>query len=348
MLGTVRLVLAILVVANHFWLPVASTVGAHAVTAFYMVSGYLMTAIINGAYKGRRWAYAENRFLRLAPAYWLFLVAMVIGLLVAPEPFRRTYSLMVLPDNALDWLRNLTLIDLPAANVLLVPPAWSLTIEAVFYILIGLGLASRPSTVVAWWVASVAVTIWLIWSGASFGERYSPTYAASLFFSTGSMLWWFRSRLGWITMPPGALLVALGFFAVSPLLVRAADLDPFMIGYYGPALLFVPIFVAALAAKTGRYAPIDRRLGDLAYPVFVSHYFAAGLVNCVVLDTRLPMLGWLYCSLVVVVTLILSWLYIVLVDVRVQRIRAGIRSRAHRTELFVFGSDTAPRPHAGT
>lgn len=327
MLGTVRLVLALLVVVNHFWYPVASKVGAHAVTAFYMVSGYLMTAIINGAYKDRRWAFAENRFLRLAPAYWLFLVAMVVGLLVYPEPFRRTYSLMALPDTADDWFRNLTLVNLPTAGVLLVPPAWSLTIEAVFYILIGLGLASRRSPVVTWWLVSVVVTGWLVWSGASFGERYTQTYAASLFFSTGSMLWWFRSRLSWITMSPAVLLAALALFSVSPLLVRAVEIDPYMVGFYGPALLFVPIFMAALATQPTRYAAVDRRFGDLAYSVFVSHYFAAGLVNCVVLDTRLPIMGWIYCALVIVVTLILSWLYVVLVDVRVQRLRAGIRGR---------------------
>ena len=50
MLGLVRFILAGMVVANHFWFPVANQIGAHAVIAFYMISGYLMARVLNTNY----------------------------------------------------------------------------------------------------------------------------------------------------------------------------------------------------------------------------------------------------------------------------------------------------------
>ena len=38
MIGSLRFVLAGLVVLNHLWLPTANLVGAHAVIAFYIIS----------------------------------------------------------------------------------------------------------------------------------------------------------------------------------------------------------------------------------------------------------------------------------------------------------------------
>ncbi len=54
MLGTLRFVLALLVVLNHLWLPVANKIGAHAVLGFYVISGFLMTRILCETYFG--WA----------------------------------------------------------------------------------------------------------------------------------------------------------------------------------------------------------------------------------------------------------------------------------------------------
>ena len=50
MTGYLRFALASLVVANHVWLPTANRVGLHAVAGFFVISGYLMTMVINEVY----------------------------------------------------------------------------------------------------------------------------------------------------------------------------------------------------------------------------------------------------------------------------------------------------------
>src|ERR1700685_2023023 len=137
MLGTVRFLLAVMVAANHLWLPVANKVGAHAVAAFYVISGYLMTKIIQETYgtdmDGVR-RFLLNRWLRIYPPYLLVLSLSVALLLIFPDTFGRTYSNMILPHTLWNSFRNVTLIYLPTSPEIVVPPAWTLWVECSFYV----------------------------------------------------------------------------------------------------------------------------------------------------------------------------------------------------------------------
>ena len=68
MFGTYRTLLAIAVVATHFG--GMSGLGLVAVFGFFSLSGFLMTLLVNGPYRGRPRAFLLNRFLRLYPLYW--------------------------------------------------------------------------------------------------------------------------------------------------------------------------------------------------------------------------------------------------------------------------------------
>jgi peptidoglycan/LPS O-acetylase OafA/YrhL len=197
MLGTLRFVLALLVVMNHLWLPTANKVGAHAVIGFYVVSGFLMTSILCETYigPGGRVRYFANRFLRLFPGYWFVVLLSLAGLVAYPGYFGNVHSAIRIPQTGYEWLQNATLFDLIYAPLRLVPPAWSLSVEWVFYILIGVGISSRAGWTIAWWLASGTYTIFLIMTGATFGDRYTPPVAASLFFSTGAVIYhWVKSQ----------------------------------------------------------------------------------------------------------------------------------------------------------
>jgi peptidoglycan/LPS O-acetylase OafA/YrhL len=65
MFGTFRTILAALVVLQHF--SPARLVGSMAVFAFFTLSGFLMTMLMDTTYRGRPEAFALNRFLRLYP-----------------------------------------------------------------------------------------------------------------------------------------------------------------------------------------------------------------------------------------------------------------------------------------
>ena len=279
MIGTIRFILATLVVANHVYLPTANLVGAHAVAAFYMLSGYLMTKVIQEVYgttaRGTA-SFLTNRFLRIYPPYWFFLAGSLLLLWLFPATFGQTYSIMQLPQSGYDYFRNITLYDLANAPQIVIPPAWTLTVEMFFYLAMGLLLSRHRATVWLWFVASVAIHSWLLATGASFGQRYTPVHAASIFFSTGALIYCYRRQLQFLTIGRTSAWVCVAVFAITPLLVHHAGQPAGMIGFYGPAVLFVPILLTALNARSGE---MDRWLGDLAYPVFITHLFAAGIIR---------------------------------------------------------------------
>ena len=95
MLGTFRFLLASLVVMNHFWLPVANKVGAHAVAGFYVISGFLMARVLGEVYTrpvAGTLLFLVNRAMRIYPAYLFFVGLTVAGLWLAPSTFTRITS----------------------------------------------------------------------------------------------------------------------------------------------------------------------------------------------------------------------------------------------------------------
>lgn len=279
MIGTLRFVLASLVLVNHLYLPTANLVGAHAVAGFYVMSGYLMTKVIHEVYgvsAGGAARFLANRFLRIYPPYWVVLGVSLMLLWWFPATFAQTYPNMQLPATAYDFFRNVTLWDLPSAPQIVVPPAWTLTVEVFFYIAMVVLLSRHRYFALTWCVVSISIHVWLISNGASFAHRYGPVYAASIFFSVGALMHFYprafeRMAVGWHLAWPGVAV-----FCVAPLLVKFAGLPFGMIGFYGPAVLFVPLLASILRTRPNA---ADRFLGDLAYPVFITHVFAAGIVR---------------------------------------------------------------------
>lgn len=327
MLGLVRLALALLVLTNHLWVHAENRLGFHAVVAFYMTSGYLMTKVIHEVYGTDGPGVARflwNRALRVYPPYWLF-VAATAGLVLGLPVEVRFLGPRELPTDRLDWLANITLVDLTWSRVILVPPAWSLGIEVLFYFAMPLLLARSGRAIAAWLAASLVVTALLVISDAGFGYRYYPAYAASLYFSAGAALYWYRDFAARLAAPRSMLAPLLVLFAAFPVLVEGAGLSHLTYGYYGAATLFAPILVAAATTETRpRWRPIDRWLGDLAYPVFLSHFFVATLVKAAtigVVESR----STAFLGLAGVSTLAVSMAYVALIDAPLQRLRARVR-----------------------
>jgi peptidoglycan/LPS O-acetylase OafA/YrhL len=78
--GIYRTFLALIVVFTHFG-GGSFLFGRHAVFGFFCLSGFLMTLLIDGPYKGRPDAFAANRFLRLFPLYWATIALTALAIL---------------------------------------------------------------------------------------------------------------------------------------------------------------------------------------------------------------------------------------------------------------------------
>lgn len=329
MIGALRFSLAILVVFNHLWLPTANKVGAHAVAAFYIISGFLMAKVIQETYGlslagGAR--FVLNRLLRLFPLYWAVLGVSVVLLFVFPGTFGSTYSNMKVPDSAWHWWQNLFLLDLASSPQVVAPPAWSLSVELFFYGAMVLLLARSKWISLAWLVASLSYTVYLIAIGATFSQRYTPVTAASLFFATGACLYFFGRN--W-RPPVGLGLALLPLFLAFPLIVEAAGGDRLMLGFYGPAILFVIIFTALLPYRNEKLKGIDAKLGDLAYPVFLIHFMAAGIIETAL--TFLPSYRTTWFVFATALTILLSVGWVRLEHRWLTPLRNDVRSSPHGT-----------------
>ena len=187
MLGLVRTILALMVMVFHLYVQIGP-LGSFSVFGFYIISGYLMTMVMNESYGYTtvgKLAFARNRFLRLYPSYWVAagLSLLLIGWL--GEDFAQRYhSSLAVPTSASAVVWNLSMV-FPAwrpehVNPRLVPPAWALTVELFFYALICLGLSRNPSRVRCWLLLSVGFVAGSYILGLHPGDRYFTAAAASL------------------------------------------------------------------------------------------------------------------------------------------------------------------------
>ena len=339
MLGTFRWSLAVIVTLSHLWFTGEIRYdGIAAVFGFFLLSGYLMTAVINRTYfftPGGVGRYALNRFLRIYPTYW-FVLILTIPVLIW---FRKDDYFMnyrwVMPDGISDWLPNIFifgLLDGPTRTV--VPPAWSLDIELVFYILMGLGLSRGRPIVVAWFLASFAYTVWLVISGADIVDRYATYAAASLPFSLGAMAYMYRDALKQYLCLP--LPLAAGIFVFVVVGARLHWLgDPTGSGFYlhllSVFLLLISLNSVDFKSLPGFVRKTDKLLGELAYPVFLCHWMVGTLVLHFVFASKKPDGGALWMVSIVVIHILSLFVYY-LVDHNVNRLRDKVRG-AKRVEL---------------
>jgi peptidoglycan/LPS O-acetylase OafA/YrhL len=154
-----RFILAILVLFSHIGVSfLGINPGVMAVVIFYVISGYVMAALIEGHYKGlnRTKLFYGDRLLRIYPRYALYAALSWIWLVTVGHP---THFLILTPS-VMDILNNVLIVPLNFFmyngwdRFTLLPPAWSLGAEVLFYALasfLGIAGEGRSSWVLSVW-----------------------------------------------------------------------------------------------------------------------------------------------------------------------------------------------------
>jgi len=260
--------------------------GNWAVVAFFILSGFLMTAVMTGTYGYSPQGiarFAANRALRLFPSYY-FLLALVIGaLILRPDGASDRVHLPVTLEG---WLANFSLVFPHWRPVeyfpRLITPAWALTIELFFYALIAIGLSRSLKMTLLWFAASLMLVLSMrIFGGASFGLAYGTVLDGALPFSLGALAFHVRGRLGdWLNRVPfGAVpVLAVLYFALLVLGANAKGLwgdhawAANALGSWANLLLAVLLIVALFHWKPKQgLKVIDAAIGRLSYPLYLSH-----------------------------------------------------------------------------
>ena len=351
-MGLIRLLLAIAVLLSH--LPTATVKFIHgglAVQAFFVVSGFYMALVLDGKYTDRNLFYS-NRLLRLAPAYFTMLaIALVVLLafemtatsslgifnLVFSNPLSAAIlvfeNIFVIGQHWLYWF----MIDdqgglyldpyggLPTETTavgwqaLLVPQSWSLSLELMFY-------------AIAPWLARKNLKVILIITAASIGLRLAGTYLPVEFplwqgrlFITVLFMFLF-GMLAYRAYPVIRVLPRYMHYAVTAVMVAGIVFLPntgwshsvqSWLIYIGMAI-GTPFAFAATGKNT-----IDRWIGELSYPIYLTHL----VVVAGVLIYALPYPSWSAIG----TTLILSAAILQFVERPVDRWR---QKRAAASRLF--------------
>ncbi|MCZ4303775.1 acyltransferase [Zoogloeaceae bacterium G21618-S1] len=336
MFGTYRTLLALAVLFQH--LAGVPLIGHFAVYGFFVLSGYLMTAIMHKTYGYSlhgRLAYLANRFLRLFPTYWLICLLTIGLILFYGEATTRAYhSAIFLPNSPTDIVANASLI-FPAMSPKwieprLAPPTWALTLEIVFYVLIGLGVSRSRRTTLVWLAAGAAYVGATFALGLGHESRYSYIPAASLPFSIGALLFHYKAQTARIAAAvPGHALAWLPLYLILAWLAN-----------HNTRALIEPLFLANIAlhaliiaklrdtTRSGWMHRMDKPIGDLSYPVYLGHYQAGLIVTMTfwgspLLDDNAAALP--AAALAAVLTLSVAYLINRLIDTRIEAMRRALK-----------------------
>jgi peptidoglycan/LPS O-acetylase OafA/YrhL len=334
-MGYLRLLLCASVLFHHLS-PVAASQwwGTAPVLGFYTLAGFLITHIIKENYgnslRGKA-LFLYNRFLRLYPIYFTCLVISISVVLLIGR--NQLAPAMRLPGTFWEWLPQLTIIGLNgpypgSSNVRLVVAAWSLDIELVHYLLIGLLLGYSRRLCFLWFLCALLLTTYWAATGEVFIRLYRSWLGPTLAFALGSVCYHWRIKLLRFTIPPWqvAWFTSLALVAGSMSMAGGYSEEAAWLGNFAGVFLFAPLMLGAYRREsTGKVSAFSRWCGDVSYPVFLIHW----QVGALVLHTGLFEEGtWPFFSVSVLATLSLAVLLVACVDQPLKPLRDGIRNHA--------------------
>lgn len=241
--------------------------GGHAVFVFFVLSGFLMTLLVDGPYRDRPAAFALNRALRLYPGYWLYL-ALTAGFLALGGP--AAAAIMRLPEAGVMAMNIAYLNNQTTAT--LIPTAWAVTNEILFYALIGAGLARTPARAHLWLAMSLLYVGACILSGGGARLLYFSPLAASLPFSVGAVVYHHR---GLLTARRAPQTLAASLAACVLLMAPLFGLQ------YRRVLLCAAAGACVLSLyrlPPSKFKAVDDALGALSYPIYLNHFLCASLL----------------------------------------------------------------------
>lgn len=355
-MGLLRFLLALSVILAHSdsILPLRFVPGEIAVEAFFIISGFYMAMVLNEKYfKVRNYykVFITNRLLRLYPMYWAMLLIILITCLINGQLTGQYGNLQVYIDY---WykLKPTTLIYLITSNITILGqdsiffmttnpsgglqytsdtfsshlvlyrflfdfPLWSVSLEIMFYMLSPLfvRLAIKTLTVITVLLLLARLIVKL------YGFHYDPFIyrffpLQLVFFLTGIISYQLFNYIKKIevsnTVSYICIIYISAFTAVFGSIVDS-EVKDFI--YLLSIACIVPILFKFTASSK-----IDRWIGELSYPMYISHFLIILSVRGILQYLHI---GNKYSTLIIVViTVCFSIMLISVIGKRLENYRA--------------------------
>lgn len=340
-LGVFRTLLALIVIGQHVrvvgpaWMNQGELwIGSAAVLVFFALSGQVITEAAETFYARRPIPFAVNRAIRIVPQ---FVVALILSaglhLLLGPGFFPNAFAnadfaTMFSPVNLV--LNAFSILPGFHPHYAFVPYTWAIVIEVIFYSALFLGLFASLKLDAKWirrGLLAFAVALFLFRHLA--GGPVIFDYAA--FFVYGAACYWSLRDRSW----PAIVTAVISYAAcVFVCLVIWAD-DPGRLIWTGLVAVLLPVIPALSAVRVSdKVRRLDRRIGDLSYPIYLQQY--AVILAVYAFAPR----AWWSIALVFVLAILAGWLSDRLLERSIVSLRDKVRGRSLSDEEL--GTTTAP------
>lgn len=356
-MGLIRFLLAFAVVISHniscFGLTFTGSVIA--VQAFYVISGFYMGLILDKKYSSKNYfLFISNRLLRLLPIYWVLLALMIILSIVwvnfsdtgntiffdryaannVPLSFA-AWALIIFADvfvvfqdlflflgitdgGNLQFISNFSEAPLPLSDFLLIPQAWTVGLEIMFYFLVPFIIKLRNNYIIIIALASLALRFGFYHNGFDFDPWTYRFFPFEIFFFLIGILS-FRLFLFISEKKKHSRINLLLFYTlvIYILIYQFIPLNDSVNKCLFFILLtsFLPFIF--MQFKENRF---DRMIGEFSYPVYLSHIFVSiviGIINSKIFQFQKTLTD----SIVILCTIFFSFILIKFVSEPIEKLR---------------------------
>lgn len=256
-------------------------IGVSAVISFFLLSGFVMTALIEKYYFSISSlpAFFIERFLRLAPQFYFYSFLTLIGM----HFFGLRHDFMQFEPSTKSIIFQFGLVPLDFYRhfpSMLLPQAWSLGLEATFYAAFPFLLLNGlrfPAAILSMCVYLAAYSGFIdtdLW-----GYRYLP---GTLFiFICGSFLYSAERRKEHLLVL-AVFMGAIGLLALTYVVPNTTPLfNLYNRSVLSGLILGIPIVwsLKPLSHESGKGSAIDSMAGNLSYGVYLSHMLIIGIME---------------------------------------------------------------------
>ncbi len=345
-MGSLRFLLAVAVVLFHAnasgFLLVS---GAAAVEAFFIISGFYMSLVLDTKYVGannRYFLFLGNRLLKLYPAYWtVLLLAILMQLCVwlfAGHPIllmhQMTHFKMGIPGIVFVGFTNIAILGLDLISFLglnkmtgelfftadflktypfvfsflVIPQAWSLGIELTFYILAPFLLRRKWYVILVIMLLVLCLRLYLVHGLQLHYDpwifRFFPSQL--LLFLAGNIAY----RL-YVFIKKRKEVSTLSVCIALTVVIFASFYFYHFPAHYGRKTIYLAIIFFSLPVLmyTNKVFRYDSLLGELSYPVYLTHMLALQIISTIQSET-----GYLRSVPIAVSTLVLTMIFSILIN----------------------------------
>jgi peptidoglycan/LPS O-acetylase OafA/YrhL len=263
--------------------------GSAGVDLFFVISGFIMVYTTDKS-RTSAGAFLLNRFVRVAPLYYIFTICIVALSALAPNAMNST------KPNALQLVQSLFFIPFEKSELRIYPAyflGWTLNYEMFFYTLFAISIFISFKLRI--FISALAIiSLFIVYRFLDDGTLYKNVlfyfYSRPIMldFVLGMLIGWYGSRLSkHLFICVGEVVVGAVFLVADSFLFPPSEgsylpLTNTFLAFGIPAALIVS---GAVGLESNGYAlrgSLLNKLGDASYSIYLSHFLVVGIFGMII------------------------------------------------------------------